>query len=86
MTQKSGIDRINNVREAIEFKNPDYIPLELIKIPGSWDEYMTLSGDEVDKDFDALKDFDIAEVYYSWLLWKVLTDTEIIKAKILYLN
>ena len=76
MELKPGIDRICNVIKAIEFKNPDYIPLELIEIPGLWDEYMTISEDEVDKDFAALKDFDIAEVYYSWLLEKTGEDKD----------
>ena len=69
-------NRIEVVKKAIEFKDPEYIPLELIEIPGLWDDYMTISVDEVDDKFIALEDFDIAEVYYSWLLKRIGKDKE----------
>lgn len=76
ITIKRHSNRIQNVIKAIEFKNPEYIPLALIEIPGLWDEYMTISENEVDKNFIALEDFDVAEVYYSWLLDRIDKDKD----------
>ena len=51
---------IEVVRKAIEFKNPEYIPLEIVEVPGIYDEYGNVNPDEVTllpgtQDFDALQ-------------------------------
>ena len=52
-------DHINTVKKAIEFKKPDYLPMETLDIPGIYNAYNTLDPDTVDiipgtEDFDSM--------------------------------
>lgn len=53
------MDHIERVRRAIEFRNPDEFPLEIVDVPGVYNAYHTLDPDTVElvpgtADFDAL--------------------------------
>jgi hypothetical protein len=58
---------IEVVKKAIEFRNPEYIPVELVEVPGIWDDYGALPRDRVDEDFLPLQDFDSIQAIYSWV-------------------
>jgi hypothetical protein len=60
------LDRIKNTIKAITFKNPERIPLELVEIPGIFDDYHTVDREKVDKNFEGLNDFDVVQATYSW--------------------
>lgn len=61
------MNSITAVKKAIEFKHPERIPIELVEVPGVYDDYGTLPRDGVDKDFPPLKDFDSIQAIYSWV-------------------
>ena len=48
------MDRIKNTIKAITFKNPENIPLELVEVPGIFDDYQTVDREKVDKTFEGL--------------------------------
>jgi len=70
------MDRIEVVKKAIEFRGPDYIPIELVEIPGVYDDYGTLDRGRVDGAFPPLRDFDVVQATYSWVFEDLGTDAE----------
>ena len=58
---------IDVVKKAIEFKNPEYIPIELVEVPGIYDDYGTISRETVDESFPPLKDFDAIQAIFPWV-------------------
>ena len=61
------MNSIDVVKKAIEFRNPEYIPIELVEVPGVYDDYGTMPRKEVDRDFPPLRDFDSIQAIYSWV-------------------
>ena len=55
------------VRQAIGFGNPDRIPIELVEVPGVWDDYGALPRSACPADFPPLQDFDSIQAIYSWV-------------------
>ena len=52
-------DHIDVVKRAIEFKKPDYLPMEIVDVPGVYNAYHTLDPESVEfipgtENFDAL--------------------------------
>jgi hypothetical protein len=63
------------VTRAIEFDNPPYIPVELVEVPGIWDDYGTLPR-AGGAPFRPLADFDSIQAIYSWSCTDQGTDGE----------
>jgi hypothetical protein len=55
------------VRKAIDFDHPEHIPIELVEVPGIWDDYGTLPPSACPQDFAPLRDFDAIQAIYSWV-------------------
>lgn len=68
------MNSIELVQKAIAFNHPERIPIELVEVPGVYDDYGTLSRNQVDKDFLPLKDFDSIQAIYSWVFEELGTD------------
>ncbi len=64
------------VRQAIGFGNPGRIPVELVEVPGIWDDYGTLPRSACPRDFPPLQDFDSIQAIYSWVFDERGTDAE----------
>jgi uroporphyrinogen decarboxylase len=60
-------DSLTAVRKAIEFKGPTHIPIELVEVPGVWDDYGALPRSSCPHDFPPLSDFDSIQAIYSWV-------------------
>ncbi len=58
-------DHIEVMRKAIEFKGPDYLPMEIMEIPGLYDKYGTIDTDSV-KIIPGAEDFDALDAYYTY--------------------
>jgi hypothetical protein len=58
---------IEVVEKAIEFRNPEYVPIELVEVPGIWDDYGALPREEVTEEFLPLQGFDAIQAIYSWV-------------------
>jgi hypothetical protein len=67
---------IETVKKAINFQNPEYIPIELVEVPGIYDDYGTMPKNRVDKDFIPLQDFDAIQAIYSWVFEDLGVDDE----------
>ncbi|HOK57347.1 MAG TPA: uroporphyrinogen decarboxylase family protein [bacterium] len=59
------MEHIEIVKRAIEFKNPDYLPMELVDVPKIYNAYGTLNPDKV-RFIPGTEDFDSAWVTYHW--------------------
>ncbi len=70
------MNSINVVRKAIEFRDPDYIPIELVEVPGIWDDYGTLPRERTEARFPPLEDFDSIQAIYSWVFRDLGRDAE----------
>jgi uroporphyrinogen decarboxylase len=69
-------DGIAAVRKAIEFDNPDRVPIELVEVPGIWDDYGALPRSACPEDFPPLQCFDAIQAIYSWVFTERGTDAE----------
>jgi hypothetical protein len=70
------MDRIGNVRKAVEFGGPERIPIELVDVPGVYDDYGTIDPEGVDKGFQPLGDFDVVQATYHWVFRDLGEDRE----------
>jgi hypothetical protein len=70
------VDSITVARKAIEFRDPEYVPIELVEVPGIWDDYGTLPRDQADAGFPPLRDFDSIQAIYSWVFEEAGRDEE----------
>jgi len=70
------VDSIAVTRKAIEFRTPDYIPIELVEVPGIWDDYGTLPREQTGQGFPPLEDFDSIQAIYSWVFEDLGRDEE----------
>jgi len=59
------MDKIERIKRAIEFRCPDYIPLELLDVPGIYNAYDTLNPDTVTF-IEGAEDFDSVWATYHW--------------------
>ena len=64
------------VRQAIGFNSPDRIPIELVEVPGIWDDYGTLPRSACPEDFPPLQHFDSIQAIYSWVFSERGPDAE----------
>ena len=60
------MDHIEVMRRAIEFKNPEYVPLEIIDVPGIYDDFGRLDKNKV-KLLEGTEDFDSLQVIFSYV-------------------
>ncbi len=67
-------DKIDTVRRAIEFKNPTYLPIELLDVPQIYTAYHTLDPETVEF-IPGTEDFDAFWLGYNWTLTE-LGETE----------
>jgi hypothetical protein len=59
-------DHIEAVKRAIEFRRPDYLPMEIVDVPGVYNAYHTLDPDSVEF-IPGTEDFDVIwPCCYSW--------------------
>jgi uroporphyrinogen decarboxylase len=58
-------NHINVTKNAIEFKGPAYLPLEVIEVPGIYDGYGSLTG--ASELLQGTENFDSLSVTYSWI-------------------
>jgi len=61
------MNSVDVVKKAIEFDDPDYIPIELVEVPGVYDDYGTIPREMVDESFPPLKDFDAIQAIFPWV-------------------
>ncbi|MGC8976479.1 MAG: uroporphyrinogen decarboxylase family protein [Candidatus Ratteibacteria bacterium] len=59
------MDHIDVVKRAIEFRKPDYLPMELVDVPKIYNAYGTLDPEKV-KFIPGTENFDSAWVTYHW--------------------
>lgn len=59
------MEHIETVKRAIEFKKPDYLPLELVDVPGIYNAYGTLNPETVSF-IPGTEDFDSCWATYHW--------------------
>lgn len=59
------MNHVELVKRAIEFQKPDYLPMELVDVPGIYNAYGTLDQEKVEF-VPGTKDFDSAWVTYHW--------------------
>jgi len=64
MIEKSHIEV---VKKALEFKNPQWLPLEIIDVPGIYDDYGRGEAEAV-KFIPGTENFDALQATYSWTL------------------
>jgi hypothetical protein len=70
------MDSIDVVKKAINFEEPEYIPIELVEVPGVYDDYGTMPREVVDENFLPLRDFDGIQAIYSWVFDDLGFDNE----------
>ena len=58
-------DHIEVMKKAIEFRGPEYLPIEVMEVPGLYDQY-GLADPERAKSIPGTEDFDAADAYYSY--------------------
>lgn len=75
MRKEVSMNSIDLVQKAIAFDQPDRIPIELVEVPGIYDDYGTIHRDAVDRDFPPLKDFDSIQAIYSWVFEELGNDS-----------
>ena len=67
---------IENVKKAIEFKKPDYLPMETCHVPGIYNAYSTLDPESI-KLIPGTENFDaIWPLSHSWVTEKIGTTDE----------
>lgn len=69
------MNHIEVVKKTIEFKNPRYLPLEVIEVPGIFDDYGK-EGIESTKLLEGAEDFDSLQATYSWTFEDLGKDKE----------
>jgi hypothetical protein len=70
------MNRIRNVRKAVGFDGPERTPIELVEVPGIYDDYGTIGPGDVDPDFAPLSDFDVLQATYHWVFKDMGRDRE----------
>ncbi len=68
-------DHIEVMKKAIEFKTPDYPPIEIMEIPGLYDKYGTIDRDAV-RPIRGTEDFDALQAYYAYTFQDLGTNEE----------
>ena len=58
-------DHIELMKKAIEFRGPEYPPVEVMEVPGLYDQY-GLTDPEKAKPIPGTEDFDAVDAYYSY--------------------
>jgi uroporphyrinogen-III decarboxylase len=61
------LDRIEVVKRAIEYRGPQYLPFELLDVPGIYSAYSTLNPDSV-RFIEGTQNFDALWLGYNWTL------------------
>jgi hypothetical protein len=65
---------IDLVEKAIAFEQPERIPIELVEVPGIYDDYGTVQRNLVNTHFPPLNDFDSIQAIYSWVFEELGND------------
>ena len=69
------MNHIDVVRKSIEFNHPEYLPMELVDVPGHYNAYGTLNPDRVSF-IPGTENFDSAWVTYHWTFLKEETTAD----------
>jgi len=69
------LDHIELMRKAIEFKNPAYIPLELVEVPGIFGNYGLRVSEEVSL-IEGTQDFDALDATFCYIYEDMGEDSE----------
>ena len=67
------MDHLEVMRRAIEFKHPEYVPLEITDVPGVYDDFGRLDENQV-KLLEGTEDFDSLQAIFSYVYQDLRTD------------